>query len=82
MPFKNIIITVKRQKTELLTLLFCFIIANLANLYAVITYNTPVIEMVTSLGYVVVATAVLYVIWTLLRFIVYGITRLLRLKNR
>lgn len=81
MAFKDTIITAGRQKTELLTLLVCFIIANLANLYAVISYNSPFVELITSLGYVAVATAGLYIAWTLLRLIVFGVMYLLRRKK-
>lgn len=81
MLLKNATITARRQKTELLTLLTCFIIANLANLYAVIAYNTSFIELITSLGYVAVATAVLYAAWTLLRLIVFGAVCLFRRKS-
>ena len=45
---KNTVITARRKKIELLTLLACFIIGNLANLYAIISYETPFSEMLTS----------------------------------
>ena len=38
---KNTVITARRKKIELLTLLACFIIGNLANLYAIISYEIP-----------------------------------------
>lgn len=49
---KNTVITARRKKIELLTLLACFIIGNLANLYAIISYETPFSEMLTSFFYV------------------------------
>jgi cytochrome b len=66
-------ITVKRKKIEIITLIICFVVANLANLYAIVRYKTSFSELFTSLGYVVVATVVLYVIWTVIRFIFYAI---------
>lgn len=75
---KNIIITARRRKVELVTLLVCFVLANLLNIYAVVTYNTPMTELFTSLGYVVVTTFVLYILWTLIRFVIYGIGRIFR----
>ena len=36
---KDIIITRKRQKTELLVLLVCFVVACLTNLYAIFSYG-------------------------------------------
>lgn len=78
---RNITLTAKRQKTELITLLVCFIIVNLANLYAIIAYNTNFTELITSLGYVAVAAVALYVLWTIIRLIAYGISLLFRKKE-
>ena len=78
---KNTVITARRKKIELLTLLACFIIGNLANLYAIISYETPFSEMLTSFFYVLAFSGVLYVFWTILRILFYGI-RSLFLKNR
>lgn len=79
---KNTIITAHRKKMELLTLLACFIIGNLANLYAIISYKTPRSEMLTSIFYVLVFSCVLYVFWTVLRILFYGIRNLfLKKKN-
>ena len=78
---KNTVITARRKKIELLTLLACFIIGNLANLYAIISYETPFSEMLTSFFYVLAFSGVLYVFWTILRIRFYGI-RSLFLKKR
>ena len=78
---KNTVITARRNKIELLTLLACFIIGNLANLYAIISYETPFSEMLTSFFYVLAFSGVLYVFWTILRILFYGI-RSLFLKKR
>ena len=78
---KNTVITARRKKIELLTLLACFIIGNLANLYAIISYETPFSEMQTSFFYVLAFSGVLYVFWTILRILFYGI-RSLFLKKR
>ena len=78
---KNTVITARRKKIELLTLLACFIIGNLANLYAIISYETPFSEMLTSFFYVLAFSGVLYVFWTILRIMFYGI-RSLFLKKR
>ena len=51
---KDTLITARRKKTELLTLLVCFVIGNLANLYAIVSYETPFSEMLTSIFYVLV----------------------------
>ena len=78
---KNTVITARRKKIELLTLLACFIIGNLANLYAIISFETPFSEMLTSFFYVLAFSGVLYVFWTILRILFYGI-RSLFLKKR
>lgn len=78
---KNTVITARRKRIELLTLLACFIIGNLANLYAIISYETPFSEMLTSFFYVLAFSGVLYVFWTILRILFYGI-RSLFLKKR
>ena len=78
---KNTVITARRKKIDLLTLLACFIIGNLANLYAIISYETPFSEMLTSFFYVLAFSGVLYVFWTILRILFYGI-RSLFLKKR
>ena len=78
---KNTVITARRKKIELLTLLACFIIGNLANLYAIISYETPFSGMLTSFFYVLAFSGVLYVFWTILRILFYGI-RSLFLKKR
>ena len=78
---KNTVITARRKKIELLTLLACFIIGNLANLYAIISYETPFSEMLTSFFYVLAFSVVLYFFWTILRILFYGI-RSLFLKKR
>lgn len=78
---KDILLTGKRQKTELITLLICFLIANLANLYSIVAYNTSYMELLTSIGYVAVAAVALYIIWTVLRLLVYAIACLFRKKK-
>lgn len=78
---KDTIITGKRKRTELITLLVCFILANLANLYAVIEYNSPAIEMLTSLGYVAAAAILIYAVWCGIRLAIYGMKNLFRKKE-
>ncbi|MBE6275185.1 MAG: hypothetical protein E7096_02360 [Bacteroides sp.] len=77
---KDITITAQRQKIELCTLLACFVIANLVNLYAILSHDAPLSEMYTSLGYILVLTAVVYALWTILRIIYYGTKKLILRK--
>lgn len=64
---KDIIISTKHIKKELSTLLVCFIISFIANVGAIIYYKSMVIEMLTSLPYVLVFTVFIYIVWCLLR---------------
>lgn len=73
---KDTILTARRKKIELVTLLVCFLTANLVNLYAIITYRAPFMEMLTSIFYIIVFTFVLYAAWGVLRLIFYGIKSL------
>ncbi len=62
------------QKRELVVLLFCFGIAFLLNVYAVIRYDGRAVELLSQLGYVCVITGVLYVLTVLLRLLVWLIS--------
>ncbi len=66
---KDITISAKRQKHELLTWLVCFAISFVLNVYAIIAYESSAIELVTSLLYVICFSLVLYVAWGCLRII-------------
>ena len=45
---KDTVLTARRKKIEIITLLVCFVLANLVNLYAIITYHRSMMEMITS----------------------------------
>lgn len=78
----NTVITAKRKKTEVITWLVCFIIANLANLYAIITYsNTSFMELLTSLGYVFITSLALYFLWSAIRIVFYRSKSLFKSKK-
>ncbi|MCD8166242.1 MAG: hypothetical protein LUE93_09045 [Bacteroides sp.] len=78
---KDTVITARRKKRELITLLICFIIANLVNLYAIFAYDTSVKELFTSLGYVIVLALFLYGIWCLVRLAFYALKMGFRKKS-
>lgn len=78
---KDTIISAKRKKTEIITFIVCFVVANLANVYAIIAYkDTSFTEVFTSIGYVTIAAIALYAIWTVLRLIFWGIKSLIKAK--
>jgi uncharacterized membrane protein YczE len=70
---KDIVITPRRQKAELLWLLAAFMVANVCNLWAIISYDAPLSELWSSLCYVLVFTVVLYVACVVLRLLWHGI---------
>lgn len=69
---KDTVLTARRKKIEIITLLVCFVLANLVNLYAIITYHRSMMEMITSIFYIIIFAFVLYAAWTLLRFLFLG----------
>lgn len=78
---KDLIITAKRSKTELITFLVCFIVANLLNLYAIVAYNTAYSELFTLIGHVLLFAITLYLFWSLLRIILYFVRKIFITKK-
>lgn len=72
----DIIIKGHILKRELTVLLICFLIAFIANIYAIIAYNTPWSELISSLGFVCIVTFILYLIIGLIRLIIKGVQKL------
>ena len=80
---KDTVLTARRKKIEIITLLVCFVLANLVNLYAIIAYNRSMMEMITSIFYIIIFAFVLYDCSTLMRLLFYGVKALLaKKKNR
>lgn len=75
---KDIIISPKRQKTELKALLVCFTIAFILNVGAIIHYEAPAMEIITSIFYVITFAIVLYAVWVVVRLIVYLLRRIFK----
>ena len=75
-------ISSSRIRTELLSLLVCFLIAIGLNVYAIVHYGSPLSELWTSILYVLMATLVLYAIWIVLRLLFFGIARLFGWKPK
>lgn len=78
---RDTVLTARRKKIEIITLLVCFVLANLVNLYAIITYHRSMMEMITSIFYIIIFAFVLYAAWTLLRLLFYGV-KILFTKKR
>lgn len=75
---KDIIITQKRIKQELSTLLVCFVLAIATNVGAIIYYKTSFSEIITSLLYVVVFAIAIYLLWCFIRIAAILISSLLK----
>jgi len=67
---KDIVITYKRIRLELITLLICFSIGFTVNIVAIVLYKTVLSEIITSLPYILIFTLVIYSLWSMLRLIV------------
>lgn len=78
---KDTIVTARRKKIELISLLVCFVVANLIHAYAIVAYRAPFVEMLTSIFYIFIFTLVLYAVWGILRIFFYGVRALFYRKN-
>lgn len=75
----NIHISPKRQRCELITFAVCSAIAFLLNVYAIVTYNSSWLELITSIFYVITFAVVIYAAWSCMRLIVWA---LFKRKNK
>ena len=76
---KDIIISKKRIKIELLIWLCCFGVAVLLNIYAVIKYNSNWLELITQLHIVILLSLVIYVVLGLFRVLIWLIKTLFKI---
>jgi len=67
---KDIVITARRIRLELYMLFASFVIAELVNIYAIVKYDTPWCEAFSQIGFVIILTAVIYVLHWLVRLLV------------
>ena len=79
---KDTILTVRRKKIEIWSLLVCFVIANLLHVYAIIEYGASFMELFTSFFYVLAFSVFLYVVWCVLRLCVYAINCIFRTRKK
>lgn len=75
---KDIVITEKKVKRELWILLGCFVFAVLFDLFGVIKYGKPFVEVFRTIGYEIVIAAGVYVILAFFRLAVWLILSLFR----
>lgn len=79
---KDITISARRLKTELWILFGSFVVANALNFWSIKTYNASMSEMLTSFFYVLTFTVFLYILTVIIRVIVYGIVKLIKLIKK
>lgn len=75
---KDIVISSRHIKRELWIFLGCVVAMELVNVYAIADYGGKWSELVMSLGFVVAAAVVTYIVVAVVRLIVYGIARLIK----
>lgn len=63
----DIIISAKRLKTEGYTLFVCFLISFLSNIGAILYYQSPFSEIITSMGYIILFALFIYAVWSSIR---------------
>lgn len=82
---KDIVISKRAIRRELYIFLASFFFGFLVNIYAIIIYDRPWIELLTQLGWVVFIAFLVYILLAIIRIIVYLIIKLfniLRLPRR
>lgn len=77
---KDTIITIKRKKTELYTLVAAVIVAYGLNIYSIAAYDTPWRELYTEIPWVLLWGIGIYILWTILRICFCGIVSLFKRK--
>lgn len=75
---KDIVISSRHIRRELWIFLGCIVAMELVNVYAIVDYGGKWSELVMSLGFVVAAAVVTYIVVAVVRLIVYGIVKLIK----
>ena len=64
---EDIVITGRKVKRELLIALGCLVFAECLNMFAVVKYARPAIELVSMIGFVVVTAVITYLLLLIVR---------------
>ena len=75
---KDIVISKKQIKRELLVFLGCVAAMELLNIYAIIDYDGKWSEAFLSIGFVTVAAVVVYLVLAIIRLSVYALVRIFK----
>lgn len=77
---KDIIIKERDIRRELWIFVACIAAMEAVNIYAIIKYDGAWTEAVKNLGFVITAAIVVYIVFAVLRLLVYGIVRIFKKK--
>ena len=75
---KDLVISGKIFRRELLILLGCFVVGMLTNVGAIIAYSRPFTEFFTQIGFVIVFSLILYLALWIVRLIVLLVLQIVR----
>ena len=73
---KDIVLSVKRQKTEIKIFCVCIVLAYLMNIVSIIAYGTSWSELWTQLPWMLLITCGFYGLSVILRLLYYGVRQL------
>ena len=73
---KDIVLSVKRQKTEIKIFCVCIVLAYLMNIVSIIAYGTSWSELWTQLPWMLLITCGFYGLSVVLRLLYYGIRQI------
>ena len=73
---KDIVLSVKRRKTEIKIFCVCIVLAYLMNIVSIIAYGTSWSELWTQLPWMLLITCGFYGLSVVLRLLYYGIRQL------
>lgn len=77
---KDLVITGKNIKRELLILLGCFVAAVIFDIVGIIKYGKPFYEVFQTIGYEIVITAVIYAVLAFFRIVIWLILKIFKKK--
>jgi len=77
---KDILLTSKRQRTEVVLFIVCFLVAFLMNVYSIIAFGTEWKELYTQLIWVLCVGVLFYGVLLVLRILYYSVKKAMRKK--
>ena len=75
---KDIVISGKTIKRELVIFALCLAAAEICNLFAIVKYSRPAVELLSQLGFVVILAALIYFTAWIVRILVKIIIKLIK----